>query len=174
MIATMCGKFPFAAFLAGVMLFCFSGNADAQYYRHSAGLKIGNLFAADYRYCISRHSAVDATVGVVNPFYPEYQFLIASAAYHYSFGTGVARLSPYIGGGLSAGVQFGHWNKTMKTRISYFMSADLPVGVEYCLERKPIVFCFEWSPKLQFLNWLRFVPQSVAVGVRFVLPQMRR
>lgn len=45
-----------------------AGKADAYVYRHSAGLEIGNLFAFDYRYRFTEHSAVDAAIGVVNPF----------------------------------------------------------------------------------------------------------
>ena len=149
-----------------------AGKADAYVYRHSAGLEIGNLFAFDYRYRFTEHSAVDAAIGVVNPFCPSYQFLLVSTAYHYNFRTGVDRLYPYVGGGLSAGTRFGHWNEAFRTRISFFMSVDIPVGVEYRVKRKPVVFCLEWSPKLQFLTDLRFVPQSVALGVRFILPQM--
>lgn len=139
-------------------------------YRHSAGIDIGNLFAADYRYCFSAHSAIDASAGVVNPFCPEYQFMLVSSAYHYRFGTERGRLVPFVGAGISAGTQFGHWDKAQLSRISFFMSVDIPVGIEYILERKPVAFSLEWSPKLQFLSCTRFIPQSVSFGIRFILP----
>lgn len=158
----------FAISLFGAL--CLSFDAEAQYYRQSIGIRAGNQFSVDYKIFVSKGSALDFNLSVVNPFVPEYQFALFSAAYGYHFKTGTERFLPYIGGGFSTGVQFGHWAKERNDRITYFLSADVPVGVEYILPKKPIVFCLEWSPKVQFVKNLRFIPHSIAVGMRIILP----
>ncbi len=163
----------FAAVLTVVSMF-MTVDTSAQYYRRSFGVRLGNQFAADYKMFFTASSALDVNLGLINPFVPDYQFVTLFASYNYHFDTGVERLAPYIGGGLSAGIQFGHWDRSRRDRVSYFMSADLPLGVEYRLARKPVVFCFEWSPKFQFLGEMRFIPHSVSAGVRFIFPELSR
>lgn len=140
---------------------------SAQYSRHSLGVRIGNQVAADYKFCFSERSAIDVNFGVVNPFTPQYQFLLLSGAYHYHLKSGSPGVIPYIGAGLSGGVQFGGRSEARRNDVTYFMSADVPLGFEYILRRYPVTFAVEWSPKLQFLSEVRFIAQSISLGIRF-------
>lgn len=151
-----------------VSLVCLQALLSAQSVRHSFGIRAGNQFAVDYKVCFDGANALDVNAGVINPFTAWYQFTTLSGAYHRNFNTSVDRFQPYVGAGLSAGMQFGHWNRESKDKITYFMSADVPVGLEYTLSKHPVTFVFEWSPKFQFLSDLRFIPHSVSIGVRFI------
>ncbi len=168
----MSGRNLIIAVAAASLFLFWGGEAAAQYNsRSSFGLRLGNEIAVDYKYQFTTHHGLDLKAGVVNPFTFHYQFLVLSAAYHYSFGVGSRRLFPYVGAGLSTGMQFGHWNEAESAKITYFLSVDVPVGFEYRLVSKPVVFCLEWSPKAQLLSYRRFLAQSVAVGVRYIFPQ---
>lgn len=160
----------YVSVIAAFILSCHEIHAQ---HGHSVGVRLGNHFAADYKFYLSGHSAFDFTFGLVNPFYPQYQFLLFSGAYNFHFGTGVSGFSPYIGGGLSLGTQFGDPDIAMRDRVDFFLSIDIPVGVEYRMQRKPVIFFLEWSPKCQVLGKLAFIPQSAAAGIRFVLPHFR-
>lgn len=151
-----------------LLVSCFICGLAAQPVRHTFGIRAGNQFAVDYKLYFDDANSLDINAGVINPFTSWYQYAALSGAYHRNFNLPVERLQPYIGAGISAGVQFGHWNRDSRDKITYFMSADLPLGLEYTLRRHPVIFSFEWSPKFQFLSDLRFVPQSVSVGVRFI------
>lgn len=162
------------AYIAALVI-CMSVTAAgtscrAAVYGHSVGIRLGNHFAADYKFYFMEHSAMDFTFGLVNPFWPKYQFLLFSAAYDFHIGTGVRGLAPYVGCGFSTGARFGDVSEKYRDRIDYFLSVDLPVGLEYSVPRKPVAFFFEWSPKVQLLSDIRFIPQSVSVGLRFRLP----
>ncbi len=166
-IAKYIVAFGFAFLLAGGL------KADASTYRHSVGVRLGNHFAADYKFYVSNHSAFDFAFGLVNPFSPQYQFLLFSGAYDFHFGTGVSGLSPYIGGGLSLGTRFGDLDVALRDRVDFFLSLDIPVGIEYSVRRKPVAFFLEWNPKVQLVNDIRFIPHSASIGVRFVFPRLR-
>ncbi len=140
---------------------------------HSFGIRLGNEISVDYKFAFTKHHGLNAKLGVVNAFTKGYQFAIVSLAYHYCIGIGSDRFYPYFGGGASTGMQFGEKNVKENSDISYFLSADIPLGFEYRLKRRPVVFCLEWSPKAQFLNERKFVWQSVDVGVRYVFPKYR-
>lgn len=149
-------------------LFGTGGTASAQYYKHGLGVRMGNHFAADYKTFLNENFAVNANLGLVNPFTKHYQFMLVSGSFQYNFDTPVSRLVPYVGVGLSTGMQIGRrrHNTGISNDYSFFMSADIPVGVEYSF-RMPFVVFFEWSPKIQFLEEVCFVPQSVSLGFRF-------
>lgn len=149
-------------------LFGTAKPAAAQYYKHGLGIRVGNHFAADYKTFFSERFAVDANLGLVNPFTMRYQFMIVSGACQYHFATPIPKLVPYAGGGLSAGMQFGRrrHNTSISRDHSFFMSVDIPIGVEYTLKMPAVVF-FEWNPKIQFIEEACFVPQSVSLGFRF-------
>lgn len=165
---------PLTSYLVAiVMALLLSGHESRAYSGHSVGIRVGNHFAADYKYYMSRHSALDFSFGLVNPFYPQYQFLLVSGAYNFHIGSGVTGLTPYIGGGLSLGTQFGDPDMKRRDRVDFFFSLDIPVGIEYRLQRKPVTFFLEWSPKCQIVSDLRFISQSAAIGIRFVLPYLR-
>lgn len=166
-IAKYIVAFGFAFLLAG------GQKAGASTYGHSVGVRLGNHFAADYKFYFAKHSAIDFTFGLVNPFSPQYQFLLFSGAYDFHIGTGVSGLSPYVGGGLSLGTRFGDVDEAMRDRVDFFLSIDIPVGLEYAMRKKPVAFFFEWSPKVQMVSDIRFVPNSVAIGIRFVFPRIR-
>ena len=151
-----------------ILVTCLSAGLCAQPVRHTFGIRAGNHFAVDYKAYFDEANALNLNAGVINPFTGWYQFVTLSGAYHRDFNVSVERLNPYVGAGLSTGVQFGHWNRESRDRITYFMSVDLPVGLEYSLRKHPVTFTLEWSPKFQFLSDLRFIPQSVSIGVRFI------
>lgn len=155
-------------FLTVICMTMTGQKVSASVYGHSVGIRLGNHFAADYKFYMGRHSAMDFTFGLINPFTPRYQFLLVSAAYHFQIATGVSRLNPYFGAGLSTGARFGDVDPNLRDRVDYFLSVDIPIGLEYTLARKPASFFIEWSPKLQVVKDVRFIPQSVSVGVRFI------
>lgn len=160
-----------AAFCAGLILaflLAFAGRGHARPYDYSLGVRLGNHFAAEGKFFVTRSSAVDISFGLVNPFTPAYQFMLLSGAYNLQLSKRTSGLLPYIGAGLSAGMQFGDRDRTQQgNRKSFFMSADIPLGIEYKLAGSPVVFMFEWSPKIRFLSGVRFIPQSVSVGFRY-------
>ena len=141
--------------------------ADARPYDYSLGIRLGNYFAAEGKFFVSMSSAIDISAGLVNPFSPHYQFLVVSGAYKLHLTKRTAGLMPYIGAGLSAGTQFGDRSKERRRSRSFYMSADVPLGLEYKLPSSPVVFCLEWSPKVRFLTGVRFIPQSISLGFRY-------
>lgn len=162
-----------ALFLAVSALAMPSPKASSAVHGHSVGIRLGNHFAADYKFYMGNHSAMDFTFGLVNPFTPQYQFLLFSAAYNFRIATGVSRLNPYFGAGLSTGARFGDLDEAHRDRVDYFLSVDIPIGLEYTLRRKPAAFFIEWSPKLQVVKDVRFIYHSISVGVRFIFHRHR-
>lgn len=160
-----------AALYAGLLLaflLGFAGRAQARPYDYSLGVRLGNYFAAEGKFFVTRSSAVDISFGLVNPFTPAYQFMLLSGAYNLQLVKRTSGLLPYIGAGLSAGMQFGDKDRAQEgSRRSFFMSADIPLGLEYKLAGSPVVFLLEWSPKIRFISGARFIPQSVSVGFRY-------
>ena len=161
----------FAALCTGILLalsLAFSGRVQARPYDYSLGVRLGNYFAAEGKFFVTRSSAVDISFGFVNPFAPAYQFMLLSGAYNLQLTKRTSGLLPYIGAGLSTGVQFGDRDRSREgNRRSFFMSADIPLGMEYKLPGSPVVFLLEWSPKIRFLSGVRFIPQSVSAGFRY-------
>ena len=160
-----------AASFAGLLIVFFllyPERAQSRSYDYSLGVRLGNYFAAEGKFYVTRSGAVDISLGLVNPFAPAYQFMLLSGAYNMQLGKRTYGLMPYIGAGLSAGVQFGERDMVQRgNRRSFFMSADIPVGMEYKLANSPVVFVLEWSPKIRFLSGVRFIPQSISVGFRY-------
>ncbi len=169
------GRLQKMMILAAALFLFGGGRVMAQYddSGHSFGIRLGNEIAVDYKYQFTSHSGLDAKAGVVNPFTQHYQFFLVSAAYHLDIGSYSSRLRPYVGAGFSTGMQFGHWKEAQSSKITYFLSVDVPIGLELKSLKKPVVFCLEWSPKVQLLSYTRFLPQSVALGVRYIFPSYR-
>ncbi len=155
--------------LVAVMLSFVEGEASAQYRRHSAGIKLGNEISANYNYRITTRSALNFTAGLVNPFTKDYQYLVFSGAYNYALNSNTEGLSPYIGAGFSTGVQYGEEDVDKSDKKFFYFSVDVPVGFQYYMPTKPAVIYLEWSPKFRLTNSFKFVPNSVALGVRFIL-----
>lgn len=141
--------------------------AESRPYDYSLGIRLGNYFAAEGKFFFSMTSAMDISFGLMNPFTPEYQFLLLSGAYNLHLTRHTSGLIPYIGTGLSTGLQFGDRNRSLRASRSFFLSADIPLGIEYKLRNSPVLFCLEWSPKVRFLKDIRFLPQSISVGFRY-------
>lgn len=164
----MAGMVKYIVGLVAVLLF-MSGSAVAQYGRHSVGIKLGNDISANYNYSISGRNSLNFNVGLVNPYKKDYQYLALSGAFHHSINSRNSNFYPYIGVGVSAGVQYGEDDVDMSTDKNFYFSADVPLGLQYDIEDRPAVVYLEWSPKFRFTNDFRFVPNSIAVGVRFSL-----
>ncbi len=152
-----------------VALFLVEGKAFCQYRQHSVGIKFGNEISVNYHCRLSSRSAINVTGGLVNPYNKSYQYLVVSGAYHCNLSSRSSQLTPYIGVGVSSGVQYGEKNSDKSTTKHFYFSGDVPMGFQFYSEDRPSVFYFEWSPKIRITNGVEFVPNSVAVGVRFYL-----
>lgn len=159
-------RYAAVAFLSAVLAMS-APRTEARPYDYSLGIRLGNCFAAEGKFFFSMSSAVDISFGLVNPFTPHHQFMLVTGAYNLHLSGNTSGLLPYIGAGISLGTEFGDRDKAMRTRKRFFMSADIPLGLDYKLPGSPVVFCLEWSPKIGFIDKVRFIPHSISVGFRY-------
>lgn len=133
----------------------------AQDYWSGVGVKIGNNFGVDYKIFVNETQAVELGVGMLDPFSEiGPQMLLFSPKYEFHFGVGIDGLKLYAGPGISAGVQFGNQSELLKDDVSFFLSADAVLGIEYKISSLPLAVTFAWSPKLQFLGDYRLVEEE--------------
>ncbi len=156
-------------------LFLIKTEAVAQYGRSSLGIRLGNHIAVDYKQQTTARSGFNVSLGVLNPFSADKNYVHLTAAYHFNFVSSEKPVSAYIGAGFSTGAQFlADKEAGTGTDAKFFLSADVPIGIEFALVGKPVVFCIEWSPKVKFFAGKpEFLYHSLAAGIRFHLPIRR-
>jgi hypothetical protein len=137
-----------------VSIFCFA-NADAQTYRHQAGVRLGSIdqvvsSGLSYRYHFNNNKAVEALVNLRDP--------VSIGAMYEIFNPikAVDNLQWFYGAGAYA--SFKGFDNFGIMGIA---------GIDYQFPEVPVNLSIDWKPELNIIEGVSFRAATVGVSVRF-------
>jgi len=146
---------PLLLFLTGSLF--FPNNSRAQDYRFALGLRLSNDIptisnSVSGKYFVTDLNAIEGIVSFGSRF-----GIGALLELHRPFAT--PGLSWYFGGGAYVG-----WEDH-----DTYLGPTGVLGLDYRFPNVPVNLSLDWKPELDIIPKINFVPEAIAVAIRFVI-----